>query len=326
MNCISRNLSLRFLGALFLYLVFSNPLNAQTSFEAKFAKLEKLHIDTGVTVVFDEPVIDPGKPLKVIVYALPNGNTIEQTFGKDPGPDDDWHFNIQHIGAQTTFIREIDQETNYVVAYVANDMKSWPLWRRRTSNGDQQIAAIMETIYRRYQRYSPEFTLSGHSGGGSFIFGYMNAIKSVSDYIHRIAFLDATYGYEGEKHEAKLQEWLRQGGRSLQVIAYNDSVVVYNGKPLVSPTGGTWYRSRLMAEDLQRTFKLNYEDQPDRRRWHTSKNSIDITLIKNPEGKIFHTVLVEKNGFIHAIFNGTRFQNRHYTFWGERAYQEYVLR
>lgn len=108
-------------------------------------------------------------------------------------------------------------------------------------------------------------------------------------------------------------------------MAYNDSVVVYNGKPLVSPTGGTWYRSQLMAKDLQIEFNLKKYDLPDRVNWFNKSHLIDFSLIKNPEGKIYHTVLVEKNGFIRLLFNGTTYQDKDYQFWGDRAYQQYVL-
>jgi len=36
----------------------------------------------------------------LVIYALPNGNTIEQTTGKRLKEGDDWHFDIQHIGAK----------------------------------------------------------------------------------------------------------------------------------------------------------------------------------------------------------------------------------
>jgi hypothetical protein len=47
---------------------------------------------------------------------------------------------------------------------------------------------------------------------------------------------------------------LQNKKHNLVVLAYNDSIVIYNGKPLVSPTGGTWYRSRLMQRKLAEAF------------------------------------------------------------------------
>ncbi|MHA0111789.1 hypothetical protein ACXYUI_32595, partial [Klebsiella pneumoniae] len=67
---------------------------------------------------------------RLAIYALPNGNTIEQTFGRRLRPGMDWHFDIQHIGAQTRFLRASDPHESLIVAYVANDKRAWPTWLR----------------------------------------------------------------------------------------------------------------------------------------------------------------------------------------------------
>ncbi|MBB2144794.1 hypothetical protein GM921_04820 [Pedobacter sp. LMG 31464] len=311
---------------IFCVVVFKTDIKAQVSFNEYFNSLKKVNIDSGITLTFDEPAqLNPKNPTKLILFALPNGNTTAQTFGKKLANGDDWHFDIQHIGAQTAFIRNADKLTNYIVVYIENNLKSWPAWRRKFVSGDTRIGELVADVVERYKKYQPKVTLSSHSGGGSFIFGYINSQPQLPKFIDRIGFLDATYGYETEKHQAKLTNWLKTKNKSLQVIAYNDSVVVYNGKPLVSPTGGTWYRSQLMARDLQAEFNLKKYDLSDRMNWFNQNHLIDFSLIKNPEGKIYHTVLVEKNGFIRLLFNGTKYQDKDYQFWGDRAYQAYVL-
>lgn len=308
-----------------LLLFFYHVACAQQAFYAHFKALGQMKLDSGITLTFDEPqVIQQAKKTKIIIFALPNGNTTAQTFGKKLSQGDDWHFDIQHIGAQTAFIRHTDQQTNYIVVYLENTLKSWPAWRRKITDGDQKIGQIVELILKKYAAYHPQLTLSGHSGGGSFIFGYLNSVPEIPKYIERIGFLDATYGYETEKHAKKFLHWLKDKHKALQVIAYNDSVVVYNGKPLVSPTGGTWYRSKLMKKDLQASIPLISLDLADRLSYYNKRHNIEFTLIKNPEAKIYHTVLVEKNGFIDLIFKATPFQQK-YTFWGDRVYQSYVL-
>src|SRR3970282_2701784 len=157
-----------------LMFLFVFNLNAQTSFDKKFQSLMQIKLDSGVTVTFDEPVkVYVKKPFKVIIYALPNGNTTAQTFGKNLSKDDDWHYDIQHIYAQTQFIRQTDSATNYIVAYLENNLKSWPAWRKKNSNNPAQINEIVEKIRAKYKEQHPKITLSGHSGGGSFIFGYL---------------------------------------------------------------------------------------------------------------------------------------------------------
>ncbi|MDQ7947851.1 MAG: hypothetical protein REI78_03360 [Pedobacter sp.] len=296
------------------------------SFNEKFGSLKKIEIDSGVMLTIDEPAqLLASNATKIIVFALPNGNTTAQTFGKKLKEGDDWHFNIQHIGAQTAFIRHADPKTNYIVVYLENTLKSWPAWRRKFADADERIAGFVELINQKYLRYAPKITICGHSGGGSFIFGYLNSKTEIPPVIERIGFLDATYGYETEKHSERLSQWLKHANNSLQIIAYNDSVVVYNGKPLVSPTGGTWYRSKLMAKELGFSFLLSHHESANQLWWADRRNQISIKLIKNPAGEIFHTVLVEKNGLIDLMFRGTKFQDRNYVFWGDRAYENYIL-
>jgi hypothetical protein len=86
-----------------------------------------------VTITIDRPQRLKGKHTQLIIYALPNGNSTAQTMGKRMQEGDDWHFDIQHIKAQTGFIRNTDPQTNYVVAYLENDLKSWPAWTTRNA-------------------------------------------------------------------------------------------------------------------------------------------------------------------------------------------------
>src|SRR5688500_17691117 len=40
---------------------------------------------------------DAKRPTRLVVFATPNGNTIEQTLGCGPALGLDWHFFIQHV-------------------------------------------------------------------------------------------------------------------------------------------------------------------------------------------------------------------------------------
>ena len=54
----------------------------------------------GVRLYINAPKdFDPHKTEELIIYLLPNGNTIEQTLGRRMTPGMDWHFDIQHIAA-----------------------------------------------------------------------------------------------------------------------------------------------------------------------------------------------------------------------------------
>ena len=193
---------------------------------------------------------------------LPNGYTTAQTMGKKLNAGDDWHFDIQHIAAQTRFVRSELPNENIVVVYLENDLKAWPQWKKVHENYLDLIPAIVDTIKKALSIKKYTLHLNGHSGGGNFIFGFIQSQKNIPDYINRITFLDSDYGYDST-FTLKFANWLKKNkSNQLSVFAYNDSVVVYNGKPLVSPTGGTWYRSKLMMKDLSAyfNFKITRQD------------------------------------------------------------------
>ena len=281
----------------------------------------------GTRILINAPLKGFGKDDKVLLifYALPNGNTIEQTFGKKLKEEDDWHFNIQNIGAQTRFLRNILTDRTIVTIYLENDRKSWPSWAANTPGAIGKIKKIIEDMRDIFAPWDPQIVLNGHSGGGRFVFSYIEAVDKIPEYVVRIAFLDSSYGYDDTIHGPKITGWMKQGkNKYLCVLAYNDSVVIYNNKPLVSQTGGTWYRSKMMKQYLSGTFRFRTKEN-DSIIWHKAlKGRIEIILKTNPDKKIFHTTQVELNGFIHSIVSGTRLENKGYSYYGKRAYQALI--
>jgi hypothetical protein len=262
----------------------------------------------------------------LVLFALPNGNSIEWTKGKILKPQDDWHFDIQHIAAQTRFVRALDKKNNYVVAYLMANQKSWPAWKRTIQNSKVKINKIVDSLANIFKEFNPKIILNGHSGGGSFIFGYLDAVKKIPGNVERITFLDSDYGYEDSLHTKKITDWLQSDKKNkLIVLAYNDSVVIFNSKPLVSPTGGTWYRSRLMQRRLSETFSFTTTADTSFINHKALNGRIRIVLKENPNGLIYHTVQVEKNGFIFSLLSNTKFDRRKYfTYFGERAYTRFI--
>ena len=82
----------------------------------------------------------------IVLYALPNGNTTEQTMGKKIKEGEDWHFDIQHIKTQTTFVRNELKKENIIVAYPGNNYKSWPAWKTKHANYISEVQHITDTI------------------------------------------------------------------------------------------------------------------------------------------------------------------------------------
>ncbi len=270
------------------------------------------------------PGFGRSKKVLLIFFALPNGNTTAQTIGKAMQAGDDWHFDIQHIGAQTRFLRNVLPDRSIVVAYLENNLKSWPAWRKKY--GDERIPKVIAEVRGIFGTNELEIALTGHSGGGSLIFGYLNSLKEIPNEITRIAFLDSNYAYDSSLgHTEKLAVWLRSGTEHfLTVLAYNDAVALLDGKSFVSAAGGTWGKSHEMQRDLAKMFEFTARTNAGLETYSALSGRLEFILKENPERKIFHTVQVERNGFIHAILCGTTNENRGYEYFGARAYTNWI--
>jgi hypothetical protein len=123
----------------FVFLFFFHYVSAQT--------ISSYKLFNDVTVTVDEPMAKKKGKTIIIFYALPNGNTTAQTMGKRMQEGDDWHYNIQHIKAQTAFIRKQLPKPNIIVVYLENDFKSWPLWKQKHPEYKKEIQRIIDTVY-----------------------------------------------------------------------------------------------------------------------------------------------------------------------------------
>lgn len=268
----------------------------------------------------------PTWPTSIILYALPNGNTIEQTAGRRMSEGLDWHFNIQHIAAQTRRLREITQEENIVIVYLEAAGKSWPQWRRKFADSNELIARIVDTVKNEFRPFHPTVILTGHSGGGSFIFGLLNGVETVPEYVTRISFLDSNYGYDDSiRHGDKLIEWLRRHpNHVLSVIAYDDRNITLNGKRVVGPDGGTFRATHRMLDRFQKEIHLSFRQDSTIQRYSGMNNQIEFLVHANPDTLILHTILVEKNGFLHAMTSGSPQEVDAGIFFGPSAYEKWI--
>jgi len=284
-------------------------------------------IDHGVKIHINAPAqeaLASKQKTRLIFYALPNGNTTAQTIGKSSDPTEDWHFNIQHIGAQTRFLRELMPDTAVIIVYLENELLSWPSWRKQF--GDKSIPQIISGVQKIISRPETEIVLSGHSGGGSFIFGYLNSLNSIPNEIVRIAFLDSNYAYDPSLgHKYKLVNWLSAtSSHFLSVLAYDDASALLDGKSFVSARGGTWGRSHAMLNDLGEMFPFVTKTNSQLETHTALDGRIQFLLKPNPERKIYHSIQVELNGFIQAMLSGTPLEGKNYEYFGPRSYSKWI--
>lgn len=282
----------------------------------------RIHGDVKVTI--DRPEMHWGWKTIVCFFALPNGNTTAQTMGKKMEAGDDWHYDIQHVRAQTAFIRQHLSKQDLVVIYLENDQKSWPSWKSKHREFPSLIPHLVDSLARKVAGKHYDIYLNGHSGGGSFIFGYLFGVASIPGQVKRISFIDSDYGYDSSYY-FKVKQWLTNvKGSTLTVFAYNDSIALYNGKPFVSPTGGTWYRSWLWLRMLEADFNFTQRSTDSLEIFRTYDKKILFCLKPNYDRGIYHTQQVEYNGFIHSILFGTKQESVGYEYYGKRAYGEMI--
>lgn len=266
-------------------------------------RIRVLDLYPGVTATLVAPAhLDMRNHVDLIIYALPNGNSTAQTIGRRLADSADWHFDIQHIGAQTRALRARGMG-QAVVAYLEADTRSWPEWRR-VRGYDRANARIVEIVDQlRSEIGNPRdmtVTLTGHSGGGSFMFGFMEGQDTLPHWLERVAFLDANYNFD-YKHGEKLVKWLRQSPKhTLVVLAYDDRNIMLDGKKVVSDSGGTWRASSRMMNYLREPFEFRQDTLGAFMRF--SAPQIEVLLHPNPANRILHTEMIgEMNGYMHAM-------------------------
>jgi hypothetical protein len=265
-----------------------------------------LDIYPGVTATIVAPRrVDVTAPVELILYALPNGNSTAETMGRAMADSVGWRHDIQHIAAQTRALRA-HGVPQAIVAYLEADGKSWPAWRAKLGyeRANRRIVEIADQL--RVTIGSPphlSLTLTGHSGGGSFMFGFIEGWDTLPAWLDRIAFLDANYNFT-PAHGDKLTVWLRgDPRRRLVVLAYDDREIMLDGKKVVSDSGGTWRATQRMIDYFSRSDALATDSLGPFIRSRATQ--IELLRHPNPANAILHTAMIgDMNGYLHAMLTG----------------------
>jgi hypothetical protein len=286
-------------------------------------------IEPQVRIHISAPASTVGKPLRgtrLIVFALPNGNTVEQTLGCEMKEGLDWHYDIQHVAAQVRLLQGIMPEERIVLICAEAPGLSWPSFRKNVPDANSKIRAMVDDWRKQFGAQDAKVFLTGHSGGGAFMFGVIDAGERIPDFIDRIAFLDANYSYETPQHASKLAAWLNGNDRRrLIVIAYDDRKITFQDKKVVGPTGGTFRATERMRDGLGPIFPLTESERTPFLETTGLEGRIHFYVHPNPENKILHTALVgEMNGLVHAATLGTPHEESWGKFGGPRAYTKWI--
>src|SRR6478609_6391377 len=110
-------------------------------------------IPDNIRIHVNAPLSAEGKPAKgtrLIVFALPNGNTLEQTLGAKLTPGLDWHYDIQHIAAQVRLLRTLMPDEQIVLVCAEAPGLSWPSYRKNTKDANTKIGRLLEFWREEY--------------------------------------------------------------------------------------------------------------------------------------------------------------------------------
>jgi len=286
-------------------------------------------VEPDVRMHVNSPQDDSGEPARgtrLVVFALPNGNTIEQTLGCRLTEGLDWHYDIQHVAAQVRLFRTLAPDEQVVLICAEAGGLSWPTWRASHDDANATIARLVDRWRQEFGTADAKVTLTGHSGGGSFMFGAIEGSDEIPAYVDRIAWLDANYAFAADTHAEKLRRWLTgDSSRRLIVVAYDDREITYNGKKVVGPTGGTFRATGRMRDALGPHFPLAESQQPPFTTYTGLDGRICCFVHPNSENKILHTALVgDMNGLVHVLTLGTPREEKWGTFGGPRAFTQWV--
>ncbi len=319
-----------------LFCFFSWPVRAQAApiLPSELARANPFDdsvqwyaLERGVRVLVDFPAKQTGTesrlPRTLVIYATPNGNSIEHTYGcrvrgaEEALPESDqpnarklhWQYDIQHVAAQMRRLREVDQEREWIFAIVQAKQLSWPAFRSEHPDANAFIVDLVHALAKEWQADS--VVLTGHSGGGSMMWGFIEAFEEIPDTVERMVFLDANYSFSHEAgHGEKLARWLRRSNQHrLIVLAYDDREITLDGKKVIGPDGGTFRATQRMVKSFREEGELIERSSKVERVYEGFAGKLRFVVRENPQNKILHTAIVgEMNGLLYGLTVGSKYE------------------
>ena len=282
-----------------LLLVFQCGNTASDAAAQETAAVWWRTLPDGCRLYVDSPLPDQ-RPRTLVIYAAPNGNSIEQTLGCQPVNDSAWRFDIQHAAAQIRRVRQLRPEVSLSLAVLEAPGRSWPAFLGKQPAAPRLVMRLVS--YLRSQTEAADVIMCGHSGGGAFLLRTI-AAGTVPQWIRRFVFLDASYSWDSSVHASPIMQWLQADpNNSLLSLAYDDRLVELNGRRVVSDDGGTWRATERMQAAFSDYFPFKEHSEGPFRRLSALNGQIQLLLHTNPQNKILHTALVgDMNGLICAL-------------------------
>lgn len=273
--------------------------------------------------LFTECPLDTTRPRILVIYATPNGNSIEQTLGSRPENKAAWRFDIQHVAAQVRRVRQLRADVSIALSVIEAPERSWPACLSKLPDAPATTMRLVQ--YLRAQTEADEVILCGHSGGGSFLL-HCIAAGPIPQYVRRIVFLDASYSWDNSRHAQPILKWLQDNPQNhLLSIAYDDRHVELNGRRVVGDDGGTWRATERMVEGLSGRSNFTEESLGPFTHLTAINGQVHLLLHTNPQNQILHTALVgDMNGLICSLSDNPNAQNTWQRLLQPRDYEALV--
>jgi hypothetical protein len=298
-----------------LLLVAAGPVAAQRPPLEGFARspwfgeqVRLVEPSAGVRVLLNAPgELRAGAPLRVVLYAAPDGTTLEQTLGCRPAEGLDGRFDSQHVAAQVRRLREVAPDEDLVLACAAAEGLGWPAWRARA--GDGASRAVVERVLAALPGgAAARVSLAAHGEGGSFVLGFVEDHRVIPGSVDRIALLAADGCYSDSAHGTQLLAWLRNSSAHHLLVLGSDD-------------GGTG----RMVEFLGRGFELQVRESDDLAETSGLDGRISVIQPRVREAGLPHAALVaERNGLLHALTLGTGAAGTWGRFGGPRGWEAWI--
>ncbi len=267
---------------------------------------------------------DHKKPTRVVVFALPAGNTIEQTIGTTKKDGQDWHFEIQQIAAQTRKLRESSPGENIVVAYVEAPRLNPGAWHKDQVGRGEIIGQLANDIKSKIGAPNATIDFSSHSAGRSLVNSYLDETPQIPVDVKRISYLDSNHGFNPARGD-KMVSWLNAApDHYLTVISYDDQNIVdkSTGEPIKGRVG--YARTYEMIDHFQKQGLTLTKEQKNGYVHFTGLNGrVNILIMDNPGNTILHTETVSRNGFIYSQTAGTGLDGTAGRF-NTRGYEQFI--
>lgn len=218
------------------------------------------------------------RPHELVIFATPNGAT---------------HLSeAKLLENQASVLRNSvgGAGRNIVIAYVSAEGGKWPNYLFSNPTNVARInQRILTRVYEGANHIAPKaISLDAHSGGGSYIFNFIDNSPEIPSSISSLNLYDCLYAYNGMDHAQKIKKWLdRNSAATLTTVTGTPQIIA---------------KQNALISDLQ-SLGVNFSksvDNPTYSILSAYDGRIKLTTFKEFD----HNGTITRDGLLYAHTNG----------------------